>query len=239
MQRGWPQSAADRSCSPTSPRQPSGNHRTLETSSVKMKPWLQDAAEPLKARAAQVGWARTVERDFQRSMESVRAASPRTIVLEHWPGVGPVDLTADGGVAVELKWCKSGDGLCNGAWDIAKLATLLAERRADGAWIAAGAPVEHWAQSRGRCRTLRAGDVRRRRARQALRELVALLVQGRRDASNAPPNGFAVSRRIAIPVTLDRKPFELRAARIDLTDSCWRPHICPHSWRQEACRRRS
>jgi hypothetical protein len=50
--------------------------------------WLQDAVNPLSGRVAQVGWRQTVERDFQRAMEQVRAVSSRMIVLEHWPGVG-------------------------------------------------------------------------------------------------------------------------------------------------------
>ncbi len=110
-----------------------------------LQEWLEDAAEPLEARAAQVGWRRTVERDLQRAMEEGRpASSSRRVVLRHWPAVGAIDLVAEGGLAVELKWSKSGDGLSNSAWDIAKLATALAEGQLDYAWIVAGAPVAHW-----------------------------------------------------------------------------------------------
>lgn len=100
--------------------------------------WLQDAVNPLSGRVAQVGWRQTVERDFQRAMEQVRAVSSRMIVLEHWPGVGAIDLLDQDGLAVDLKWARSGDTLCNSAWDVAKLATALVEERVKDAWIAVG-----------------------------------------------------------------------------------------------------
>ena len=65
-------------------------------------------------------------------------------MLEHWPAVGPIDLLDDHGLAVELKWAKSGDTLCNCAWDVAKLATALVEEQVQDAWIAAAAPIAHW-----------------------------------------------------------------------------------------------
>jgi hypothetical protein len=111
---------------------------------VSLDGWLQDAGKPLSGRAAQVGWRRTVERDFQRAIEQVRAVSSRMIVLEHWPGVGAIDLLDQDGLAVELKWARSGDTLCNSAWDVAKLATALVEERVEDAWIVAGAPITHW-----------------------------------------------------------------------------------------------
>jgi Acetyltransferase (GNAT) domain len=52
------------------------------------------------------------------------------------------------------------------------------------------------------------------------------------------PQTFTVSSAIAVRVTLDGEPFELRAARIELTDSAWRQHVCPHVWTGESCRPR-
>jgi hypothetical protein len=65
--------------------------------------WLEDAIEPLEARAAEIGWSRMVERDFQKAMELVRPATSRTVLLEHWPSVGAIDLLDVHGRAVELK----------------------------------------------------------------------------------------------------------------------------------------
>jgi hypothetical protein len=205
------------------------------TARVALKRWLQDARNPLKARAAQVGWRRTVERDLQRAMEQARPVSPRTVVLKCWPAVGPIDLLDSHGLAIELKWAKSGDTLCNSAWDIAKLATALVEEQIEDAWIAAGAPIAHW-------------DLRRPGAElfePATYEGDALIwryeswwrfwCKGVGTRPTHLPQAICVSRITAVAVTLDSEPFELRAAHIAVTDARWRPHVCPHVWRGETC----
>jgi hypothetical protein len=179
-----------------------------------------------------------VERDFQAAMEQVRAASSGTVMLDHWPGVGAIDLLDRHGRAVELKWAKSGDALCNTAWDVAKLATALVEERIADAWIAAGAPIAHWEAHRPGVELFSP----------AVYEGDALI--GRyeswwrfwcNDVATRPthrPESFSVSRSIAVPVTLDGEPFELRAAQITVSDARWKTHVCPHTWRGEGCRPR-
>ena len=201
--------------------------------------WLQDAREPLEVRAAEIGWRRLVERDFQRAMEQVRAVASRAVMLEHWPRVGAIDLLdPHGRQAVELKWAKSGDTLCNSAWDVAKLATALVEERIADAWIAAGAPIAHWeAHAPGVelfAPAAYEGDALIGRYESWWRLWC-------KDVGTRPthrPEGFSVSRTIAVPVTLDGEPFELRAARVTVTDARWRAHVCPHAWRGERCRPR-
>lgn len=196
--------------------------------------WLQDARESLKVRAAEDGRPLR-ERDFQRAMEMTRRASPRSVPLAHFPGVGPVDLMNDSLGAVELKWCNSGDTLCNSAWDVAKLATLLAEGRVDNAWIAAGAPVAHWRSGAPGVelfeRTSFDGDAIVRRYESWWRSWCGAVLT----RPTHLPEGIAVTETISVPVRLDSKPFELRAGRVEVTDSSWRPHVCPHVWRAEPC----
>jgi hypothetical protein len=85
-----------------------------------------------------------VERDFQRALESATGARPACVSLAHWPEVGPVDLMLENAVALELKWCRSGDTLGNCAWDVAKLGCAIAEGRVGEGFLAAGAPARHW-----------------------------------------------------------------------------------------------
>jgi hypothetical protein len=201
--------------------------------------WLEDATNPLKGRAAEIGWRRTVERDLQRAMEQARAASAQTLALERWPGVGAVDLVDPQGLAVELKWAKSGATLCNSAWDVAKLGTALVEERIDDAWIAAGAPTAHWDAHAPGAELFEAaayeGDA-------LIRRYEAWWRFWCNDVATRPtqlPEGLRVSHTIVVPVTLDGEPFQLRAARVTVTDARWKRHVCPHVWRGETCPARS
>jgi hypothetical protein len=202
---------------------------------VALDQWLQDARGPLEARAAEIGWRRTVERDLHRATEKARAVSSRTVVLARWPGVGAIDLLDQQGLAVELKWAKSGDTLCNSAWDIAKLATALLEERIREAWIVAGAPITHWGGHAPGVELFQPaayeGDALIGRYESWWRFWCKAV--GTRPAHR--PEGIGVSRANAVPVTLGGEPFQLRAAQVTVTDARWRPHVCPHAWRGEQC----
>ena len=200
--------------------------------------WLENAGASLKERADQVGWRQTVERDFQRAMEATRPASSLSVVLEHWPGVGPIDLVDERALGVELKWCRSGDALCNAAWDIAKLATALAEGAIGKAWIAAGAPVAHWISGAPGVELF---ELTRHDDDILIRHYESWWRFWCKEVATRPthlPEGFAVSETVAVRVTLEGEPFELRAARVEVTSTRWRAHVCPHVWRGETCRPR-
>jgi hypothetical protein len=108
---------------------------------------LLEASPALQAAAAEKGWRALTERDFQRAVEGASGAHSAPIQLDRWPSVGSVDIMVPGRVALELKWCKSGDTLGNCAWDIAKLGCAIAEGRVARGLIAAGAPAAHWSSS--------------------------------------------------------------------------------------------
>jgi hypothetical protein len=105
---------------------------------------LAACAAPLEQAAQAREWQGLKERDLQSAVSSVTGAGPRAIKLANWPAVGPVDVVLPDGVALELKWCRSGDTLGNCAWDIAKLACATAEGQVTEGHIVAGAPASHW-----------------------------------------------------------------------------------------------
>jgi hypothetical protein len=106
---------------------------------------LESSAGLLEQAIAAKESRRLTERDFQRAMESVTGGHPGRVELTHWPTVGPVDLVLPGDIALELKWCNSGDTLLNCVWDIAKLGSAIAEGEIAQGLIVAGAPAAHWA----------------------------------------------------------------------------------------------
>ncbi len=103
------------------------------------------AAEALNGRT------KVVERDLENALfEALLAASTpvaaqTALKLDSWTGkLGPVDLAIDdahGLACLELKWDTD---LTACAWDAAKLATTLAERKAEAAYLIAGAPKQAW-----------------------------------------------------------------------------------------------
>lgn len=195
-----------------------------------------DAAGPALQEVARVkGWKRTVERDLQRAVEAASGARSSPVRLEHWPGVGSVDVMFPGQTAIELKWCKSGDTLANCAWDIAKLASALAEDEIEAGLIVAGAPASHWASSASGVELFDAityeGDELVRRYESWWRFWC-------KDVVTRPinlPQATSIAPADRIPIELDGEPFELRMARVHVIDGQWRPHVCPHRWQGELC----
>lgn len=193
-------------------------------------PELQDRAEVKGADALK-------ERDFQVALESASDARSCPVQLERWPQVGPVDLWLPDGIALELKWCNKGDTLCNCVWDIAKLACARAEGAVDEAFIAAGAPKRHW-DSRARGTELFTSAVH---GDDLVRHYESWWRFWCADVTTRPialPAAIAVRDEGAVPAELDGVPFMLRVARVDVADSAWRVHVCPHRLRGERCRRR-
>ncbi len=175
------------------------------------------------------------ERDFQRALEKVSGARSGALSLAAWPKVGRVDLELPDGVGVELKWCKSGDTLANCSWDVAKLATALAEHRLTDALIAAGAPIEHWSRAQPGVELF---DDAVYESDELIRRYESWWRFWCKDVSTRPvrlPTVINVADAGRVPVELDGASYLLRAARITVGDRTWRTHVCPHRWRGERC----
>lgn len=196
---------------------------------------LEAAGPHLGDVARAKGWKRTVERDLQNALEDATGAHSVRIELEHWPAVGPVDLMLSSRVAVELKWCKSGDTLANCAWDIAKLGCALMEGEVEDAYVVAGAPSAHWRGGRPGVELFAAQELR---ADDLVRRYESWWRFWCRDVATRPtalPSAVSVTPLDPVTVELDAEPFDLRAARIAVRDARWQPHVCPHRWRGETC----
>jgi hypothetical protein len=176
-----------------------------------------------------------VEQDLQEALESTTNAGSAQIELRHWPEVEPLDLLLDGDVAVELQWCQSGDDLAGCAWDIAKLACAVGERKVAEGWIVAGAPSWHWDTHRPGVELFTPrvylGD-----------DLVADYEDWWRlwcnEITTRPthlPLSFAVADADQVDARLGRVPFVLRIARVDVLKHTWNPYICPHRWHHRQC----
>jgi hypothetical protein len=192
----------------------------------------------LQAAAAERGGDALVERDFQRAIEAASGARSARITLDRWPAVGSVDVMLADRRALELKWCRSGDTLANCAWDIAKLGCSIAERRVAEGFIAAGAPRPHWASGADGVELF--GD-----ATYTDDELIRRYESWWRfwckDVLTRPvelPRSLAVVDEGSTSAELNGAPFEFRVARVEVVDSTWRTHVCPHRWQGELCRPR-
>jgi hypothetical protein len=64
---------------------------------------LDAASVVLEDMAADKGWGKTFERDFQRAIEAVSGARSASIRLARWPAVGSVDIVLPGRVGLELR----------------------------------------------------------------------------------------------------------------------------------------
>jgi hypothetical protein len=185
--------------------------------------------------AIERGEDRLVERDLQRALETTSGARSAALRLSRWPQVGRVDLMLRTGTALELKWARSGDTLCNCAWDIAKLASALAEGRAREAFIAAGAPSGHWdAGARGTelfsSRTYD-GDA-------IVRDYEGWWRLWCRDVKTRPvelPASIRVEAAGEVNASLAGTPWTIRLAWVEVPTGGWLTHVCPHRWRGERC----
>lgn len=196
---------------------------------------LEESVPSLQQAAAAKGWQRTVERDFQRAVESVSGVRSGSLPLAHWPAVGLVDVVLSGNIGLELKWCKSGDTLGNCAWDAAKLACAVAEGRLAEGLMAAGAPMAHW-QTRSSGVDLFAPRVYE--SRELVREYDGWWRFWCKDVATRPvelPRALAVLDEGSVSTQLDGVPFVLRLARVEVVDGSWERHVCPHRLRGERC----
>jgi hypothetical protein len=196
---------------------------------------VSSAIPALQRAAEEKGWRRTVERDFQRAVETAGGVRSRAVNLERWPAVGSVDVLLSGGVGLELKWCKSGNALGNCAWDVAKLGCAIAEGQLAAGLIAAGAPAEHW-------RTAAPGvglfDSRSYPDDAIVREYESWWRFWCKDVNTRPvrlPHTVSVIDEASVSAELDGVPFVLRLAQVTVNDASWRTHVCPHRWRNELC----
>jgi hypothetical protein len=195
-----------------------------------------EAALPALERAASEKPVTTmVEHDFQVALEESTGASSVSIELKHWPEVGPLDLVLDGDIGLELQWCQRGDTLAGCAWDIAKLACAVGERKIAQGWIVAAAPTWHWRGHRPgvdlfKPRTYVGDDL-----------VVEYESAWRLWCNNVPtrpthlPFSFAVTDADVISARLSRVPFDIRFARVEVRKHTWQVHVCPHRWRDRYC----
>ena len=196
---------------------------------------LQRASASLQRVAADKGPARMTERDFQRAVEAASGARSGALELASWPNVGRVDLELPGRLGLELKWCRSGNTLANCVWDVAKLATALAEGRLDEGVIVAGAPVAHW---RGAASGVELFDDAVHSSEGLVKRYESWWRFWCNDVLTRPvrlPATIGVSALGRLEVDLAGTAYELRAARVDSVDRVWRDHVCPHRWRGERC----
>jgi hypothetical protein len=199
---------------------------------------LEQSSSALQDVAAEKGWAKTQEGDFQRAIESAASASSGSIQLDSWPAVGPVDVVLPGNTGVELKWCKTGDKLANCVWDIAKLATAIAEEKLAYGLIAAGAPDTHWATNSPGVALFTPGE---HDTPELVRNYEGWWRFWCKDVMTRPtrlPQTIRIVDTGGVPVPLDGVPFTLRLASVEVLDATWRDHVCPHRWRGEECRPR-
>lgn len=195
---------------------------------------LENALPALERVAAEKRATALEEHDLQEALEAVSGAGSAELTLRHWPEVGPLDLLI-GHDAYELQWCQSGDVLAGCSWDIAKLATAIAERKITEGWIIAAAPTWHW-QSR------RPGVGLFREQTYFAEELIEDYEDWWRlwcnEVTSRPthlPLSFAVTDPDSISVRLGRVPFEIRFACVEVLKLTWNPYVCPHRWRDRPC----
>lgn len=200
---------------------------------------LVAALPKLGATARAEGWKRTTERDLQRVLESASGMASASVTLEHWPQVGSVDLMFARRTAVELKWAKGGDTLANCAWDIAKLAALLAAGEVAVGVIVAGAPKQHWTTHSPGVELFEGNAF-------AGNDIVSRYERWWRfwckDVLTRPiklPRAYSVEPIETLSTKLDEEPFELKIAQVRLEDGTLFDHVCPHRSKGTLCRPRA
>jgi hypothetical protein len=196
---------------------------------------LEAALPALELAASEKPATTMVEQDLQHALEAATGASSADLDLRHWPEVGPLELVLDGNVALELQWCQSGDTLANCAWDIAKLACAVGERKVDQAWIVAAAPAWHW---RGRRPGVGLFKPRAYLGDDLVAEYESFWRLWCNNFQARPthlPLSFAVTEADSVSAGLGRVPFVFRFARVEVTRHTWQVHVCPHRWRDRLC----
>jgi hypothetical protein len=195
---------------------------------------LQSALPALERVASAKRATELEEHDLQEALEAASGGSSLELTLRHWPQVGPIDLVLDH-FAYELQWCQSGDVLAGCAWDIAKLATAIAERKVSEGWIIAAAPAWHWDTRRPGVQLFREQTYFAEELIEDYEDWWRLWCNEITTRPTHLPLSFAVSEPDKISVRLGRVPFELRFARVEVLKLSWNPYVCPHRWRDRPC----
>lgn len=201
---------------------------------------IRDLAEMTVSRldefAVEIGPENLAEKHLQSAFDEVSGAGRESIRLEHWPGVGQVDVMVKPRLGVELKWARPGtDTLANCAWDVAKLATAVNEGTIDEGYIVAGARAEDWASKVEGSelfgnRTWVGADI--------VDQYERWWRSWCRAVTTRPvdlPSAVTVAPLDPVKATLAGTPWEIRLARVTVDDPAWRPHVCPHVVRGEGC----
>jgi hypothetical protein len=195
---------------------------------------LEAALPELDRVAGEKGVSALDEHDLQQALASADNAAPGEIRLKHWPQASPIDLVIDE-VGLELHLCQSGDGLATCAWDIAKLATVTAERKLADSWIIAGAPAWHWDTRRPGVELFREHTYVGDELVEAYETWWRLWCNELTTRPTHLPQSFAVSAPDSLATRLGRVPFIFRFARITVLKPTWNAYVCPHRWRDRFC----
>jgi hypothetical protein len=197
---------------------------------------LLEAALPVLERAAEEKRATALEEhDLQEALEQASDSASSEIELKHCPEAGPVDLVLADETGVELQWCQSGDGLAALAWDIAKLATAIAERKLKDGWVVAAAPAWHWDTHRPGVELFREHTYNGDELVEDYEDWWRLWCNEVTTRPRHIPQSFAVTEPDSLGARLGRVPFVFRWMRVRVLKPTWHAYVCPHRWRDRLC----
>ena len=175
------------------------------------------------------------EADLRAALATVAGEPAVEFTLRHWPQAGPIDLVVDHYVGFELQWCISGDGLSGCAWDIAKLATAIAEHKLSEGWVIAAAPSWHWLTRRPGVELFRPHIYVGVDLVEDYEDWWRLWCNEVTARPTHLPQSFALADPGSVSARIGRVPFEFRFVRVEVRGSTWVPHVCPHRWRDRLC----
>ena len=197
---------------------------------------LERAIPALDRTAAEKRATELTEADLQVALAQLGGTAAVPLTLKHWPATGPVDLVFEDGIGVELQWCISGDSLAGCAWDIAKLACAIAERKLSDGWIIAAAPTWHWQTRRPGVELFREHAYLGEELVEDYEDWWRLWCNEVMSRPTHMPRAFALLDAGELAdVRIGRVPFTFRFARVAVRAGTWVPHVCPHHWRDRLC----
>lgn len=199
---------------------------------------LAVVGEALSGAAGQLDGSKGLrEADLEKALEAelasrVDVSRQHPVKLDSWEGrLGPVDLSVQdesGLTLIEAKW--GGGALWNCAWDVAKLATALAEGVADHGYLVAGASRAAWSEG---VEGVELFDAGRWDADSLLSRFASRFAFWREDVANYPrqvARRWTVSEGLRAAMEVSGEPWEIRSVEItvdhpDLIRVVYVPHV--------------